>query len=148
MVGRILLFAAAILLGTGVVVALAGGGGGILLLPAGILVLVGLLLGAIGLSSTMRGAAASKENAHIMQTGTEADGTVTFVDRNYSLLVNKRPIYSIVEYTYKDPSGRDHVRRIDNVPSDLVIRSKIEVGGAVKVKYLREDPAKSVLLFK
>ena len=81
-----------------------------------------------------------------MQTGIAAEGTVTFADKNYSLLMNKKPVYSIVEYTYVDQSGKQHTRRVETIPSDYVIRNKIEVGGKVAVKYAVEDPGQSTIL--
>lgn len=146
MVGGVLLFAGFIVLGAGIVVFFAGAGAAFAL-PAGILILVGGFLCVLGFISRIRGAAAVKQNAHIMRTGVETEGTVVFVDRNFYVLVNKRPVYSVVEYTFKDASGKEYTRRIDTVPADLTIRNKVEVGSKVKVKYLPENPAASVFFF-
>ena len=113
---------------------------------SGLLTLLGVIFTLVGLKGLIRGSKTSKVNAQIVQNGIETDATVTFADKNYSLLVNHKPIYSIVEYKYKDNSGSEHVRRIDNVPSDLVIRNNIVVGANIKVKYLQEDPKRSVML--
>ena len=83
-----------------------------------------------------------------LQYGTETEGTITFVDKNYTLLVNKNPIYSIVEYKYLDMNGTEHVRRIDNFNSEFVIRHNIQVGNKIKVKYLPNDPSQSVMLIQ
>lgn len=137
----VFLFVGVILLGVGVLVYFSNS------LPvSAFLTLLGLLFCGIGLVGYFRGAAASKQHAFIAQTGIEKEATVTFVDKNYSLLLNQKPIYTIVEYKFKDDAGVEHVRRIDNVPSDYAIRRKIEVGGTVKIKYLREDPNQSVML--
>ena len=114
---------------------------------AGGLGLLGLLFLILGLRGRSRAAKAAKLNSFIIQTGADANGTITFVDKNYYITINNKPIYSIVEYTFKDGSGKDHTRRVDTVPSDWVIRNRIEVGGALKVKYLREDPDMNVMLF-
>ncbi len=82
----------------------------------------------------------------ILQTGLETRGTVTFVDRNFSVRINGRPIYSIIEYTFKDRMGRDYTRTMRNAPSDIVIRRKIEVGSELPVKYLANDPEQSVIV--
>ncbi len=108
-------------------------------------------LGAIftlgGLISLAFGSRQAKRNQYIMQTGVDAVGTVTFMDKNYSLLVNNAPAYSILEYTYQDGDGRQHTRRIDNVDSELVIRRQIQVGARVAIKYSAENPGESVIIF-
>ena len=85
-------------------------------------------------------------NNVILQTGIDAQATVTFVDKNYSFLVNNKPIYSIVEYEYVDKNGVKHTRRIDNLNSDLVIRKKIEVGNTIKIRYSQTDYSQSIML--
>jgi len=107
---------------------------------------IGLILFLFGLKGRSRDAKQAKLNAHIAQTGIKADATVTFVDKNRSIRINKQAIYSIVEYTYQDGSGREHVRRIDNISTELVKRQNIKVGKKVKIKYLQEDPSQSVIL--
>lgn len=112
----------------------------------GFLAGLGLIFTLAGMRGRSRDAKHQKQIQHIIQTGIAVDGTATFVDRNYSILINKRPIYSIVEYTYKDRSGTQYSRRVETIPSDFVIRNKIEVGGKVSVKYLSEDPSQSTIL--
>lgn len=107
---------------------------------------LGLLFIVIGLIGRGRAAKHQKQINHILQTGIAAEGTVTFVDRNYSILVNKRPVYSILEYTYQDLTGNQHTRRIDTMPSDYVIRKNIQVGAKVAIKYANEDSSKSAIL--
>jgi len=102
-----------------------------------------VLCGLIGLA---RGSKQAKQDRYIMQTGTDAEGTVTFADKNYSLLVNNRPIYSIVEYTYQDSSGNEYRNRIENLNSDLVIRNQIQVGAKIAIKYAVENPGKSTIV--
>jgi hypothetical protein len=82
----------------------------------------------------------------IYEQGVPTEGTVTFVDKNYGVLVNQKPIYSIVEFTFKDLSGQEQVARKNDVESDLVIRLKLEVGSKVQVKYLSADPKKNILM--
>lgn len=108
--------------------------------------LLGGLFAAFGVKGMMQASQQAKRNQYIMQYGIEVPGTVTFVDKNYTLLVNNRPIYSIVEYTYKDKAGNDHVRRINNMNSEIVIRKQIVVGAAIQVKYAPENPAESVMV--
>jgi len=88
-----------------------------------------------------------EKKIYIAQNGVETTATVTFVDKNFRLLVNQTPIYSIVEYKYQDNMGREHVRRIDNINSELVVRNKIEVNNTIKIRYLQEDPSQSVIMF-
>jgi len=82
----------------------------------------------------------------IFNQGVLTRGKVTFVDKNYSLLVNNKPIYSIVEVAFTDEMGREHVARKENIESDLVIRSQVVIGSEIDMKYLREDPTKTVFL--
>jgi hypothetical protein len=63
-----------------------------------------------------------------------------------SLLVNNKPIYSIVEFKFRDSAGVERVGRKNDVGSDLVIRLKIEVGSKVQVKYLNENPNQNILM--
>ncbi len=109
-------------------------------------------LGAIflvrGLRGRARAAEAHKQKLHILKTGIETEGKVTFVDKNYSFLVNQKPVFSIVEYTYQDRAGQTHSRRINNISSDLVIRKQIQVGHSVAVKYSGTHPWQSILLLQ
>lgn len=107
---------------------------------------LGALLAIGGVVGMVRGSRETKRKQLIMQTGVDGEGTVTFVDKNYALLVNKTPIYSIVEYTYRDGAGKEHTRRITNASSEVVIRKQIQVGGKVPIKYLPQDPSQSVLV--
>jgi hypothetical protein len=117
---------------------------------SGIFIIVGGLMAVVGLVLTVTGrAAAQRQKAKAMliyQTGVAAEATVTFVDRNYRILVNNRPIYSIVEFKFRDTSGVEHVERKDTVDSELVIRNQIEVGSTVNIKYLAEDPSQNILM--
>jgi hypothetical protein len=107
---------------------------------------LGLLFVVGGLRGRSRTKKQQAEIMHIMKTGIPVEGTVTFADKNYSFLVNKKPIYSIVEYTYVDQAGKQHTRRVETVPSDYVIRQQIQVGSKVNIKYATEDYGKSTIL--
>ena len=107
---------------------------------------IGAIMTLGGLIGMARGAKRAGLDKQIAQTGTETEATVNFVDKNYSLLVNNRPIYSIVEYTYQDEFGNEHTNRIENVSTDEVIRNKVEVGSKIRIKYLPEDPGQSVMV--
>ncbi len=115
-----------------------------------IFIIVGVLMAVIGLVLIVTGrATARKLKAKVMliyQTGVATEATVTFVDRNYRILVNDRPIYSIVEFKFRDTSGVEYVERKETVQADLVIRNQIEVGSTVNIKYLAEDPSQNVLM--
>jgi hypothetical protein len=111
----------------------------------GLFVGIGAIMTLGGLIGMARGAKKAGLDKRIAQTGTETEATVTFVDKNYSMLVNNRPIYSIVEYQYQDEFGNEHTNRIENVSTDAVIRNKVEVGSKIRIKYLPEDPGQSVM---
>jgi len=94
------------------------------ILPFSIVGVVTGLIGLILLISGLRSRKKDKEKAeYIFNQGIPGKGRVTFVDKNYSMLVNEKPIYSIVEFVFTDHMGRDHTSRKDNVESDLVIRN-------------------------
>lgn len=112
----------------------------------GFLGLLGLFFLIIGMRMGAKVAKQEKLNQHILQTGIQSEGTVTFVDKNYSVLINKNPIYSIVEYTYSDNSGNKHMNRINYVSSEQVIRRQIVVGSKIAIKYSGEDAAKSIII--
>jgi hypothetical protein len=106
---------------------------------------IGALMALFGLLGLIRGSKKAKQDHLIAQTGLEREATVTFVDKNYRLLVNNRPIYSIVEYKYQDDYGNEYTNRVENANTNDVIRNKIEVGSTIIIKYLPHDPAKSVM---
>lgn len=108
-----------------------------------ILVLIGLPLFFMGRRQNNQYLAAKKS---ILDKGVPARGRVTFVDKNYSVLVNQKPIYSSVEYTFEDHLGRPHIGRSDAVDSDWVIRAQIAVGSEVELKYLANDPEQNQLV--
>jgi hypothetical protein len=108
-----------------------------------------LVIGALMLiTGLIRAKQKRKLALEIFQRGTLVKGNVTFVDKDYSLLVNNKPIYSIVEFTFQDSAGKTHTSRKTGVNSDLVIRDRIEVGGQVAVKYLPENPEVNILLLQ
>ena len=122
----------------------------IIAVPGFVLLVVGLglyIAGSIGDRELMRKIAEkARFTEEIAASGIPVRARVTFVDKNYSLLVNQKPVYSIVEYTYEDHLGRPHIGRKTNVDSDLVIRAQLAVGSEVDVKYLASIPDESVLL--
>jgi hypothetical protein len=111
----------------------------------GILGGIGSLLIIAGFIGMLRGSMNKQKQNHILTDGIDAEGTVNFVDKNFSILVNHTPIYSIVEYSYTDHSGNPHTRRVTNVNSELVIRKQVVVGSKIRIKYSAENPAESVM---
>lgn len=111
---------------------------------------VGLLLAAGGGLWVILAIIAGRRNRAkammIYERGIQTKGTVTFVDRNFSVLINNRPIYSIVEFTFTDMSGVEHVSRKPNTDSELVIRNQVEVGSQIDIKYLAEDPSQNIIM--
>jgi hypothetical protein len=107
---------------------------------------LGAIFLVISLIGFARGSKQGKQHQYIMQNGIPTEGTVTFVDKNYLVLVNNKPIYSIVEYIYKDKIGNQYTRKLTNANSDLIIRNQIQVGSKINVKYSVENPAESLLI--
>jgi hypothetical protein len=108
----------------------------------GILGGIGSLLALIGMA---RGSLNKQKQKQVMADGIDTEGTVNFVDKNFTFLVNHTPIYSIVEYSYTDHNGNTHTRRVTNVTSELVIRKQVVVGSKIKVKYSAQNPAESIM---
>jgi hypothetical protein len=113
---------------------------------------LGLIFMIIGAIIFFRGRARAKKNKalaeKIFAMGVSAEATITFIDKNYGLLVNNKPIYSIVEFKFRDGMGTERVGRKNNVSSDLAIRLKLEVGSKVQIKYMNEDPGPNILILK
>jgi len=109
----------------------------------GIFILIGVPMVISGVINNRKRQA---EENKVMTQGVATTGKVTFVDKNYSLLVNEKPIYSIVEFQFKDGSGQLRTSRKENVDSDLVIRTQMAVGNEVNLKYLLENPDENVLI--
>jgi hypothetical protein len=107
---------------------------------------LGGIFALIGLIGFVRNNKQNKRNQYILQNGIDALGTVTFVERNWKILLNKNPIYSIVEYNYKDNLGNQYTRKISNMSSELVIRKQIQVGAKIPIRYLSDNPEESVIV--
>lgn len=111
---------------------------------------IGPLALIVGLAFIVMGRAdarkARQEVDHIVKDGVDATGTVTCVDNNYNILVGDAPIYSIVEFTFRDAAGNEHTTRKEDVNRELVIRNKIQVGSQVQLKYIPTNPEENGLL--
>ncbi len=115
---------------------------------SGFLGLLGLLFLLVGIKAAIRGASDKKRMLRIMQTGIESEGTVTYFDRNFSILVQQNPIYAIIEYTWQDDRGRTHMRRVETFPAELAIRNQVQVGVKIRIKVDRDDPSQSVIVIQ
>lgn len=149
----ILLFTGVVLIGTSVIVYFASFKTGGSMNPALAKNIITLVLGGLGALFTLMGligfiggSKIAKLKKYILQNGSDAEGTVTFIDRNYAFLVNRTPIYSIIEYTYVDPAGADHTRKITNFSTQIAIRKQIQVGSKIAIKYHPENPEESVIV--
>ena len=107
---------------------------------------LGALFMLFGLLSLASGSKKRKQDSRILQTGVDAEADVKYVDKNYNVLVNRRPIYSIIEYAYQDSSGKGYTNRIEKVSSEQVIRNQIQVGSRIAIKYSAENPGESVIV--
>ena len=107
---------------------------------------VGALMSFFGVISLIRGGKSSQMTKKVLQEGVDGQGTITYVDRNYRVQINNRPIYSIVEYSYTDGMGNQYVNRIDNANTEFVIRAGWQVGAVIPIKYLSENPQQSAPL--
>ncbi|TFG74071.1 MAG: hypothetical protein E4H23_12590 [Chrysiogenales bacterium] len=113
---------------------------------------LGLVFMVIGAILFFGGRGKAKKNKalaeKIFAMGVPTEATITFLDKNYGMLVNNKPIYSIVEFKFRDGSGVERIGRKNNVSSDLAIRLKLEVGAKIPIKYLNEDPDRNILILK
>ena len=109
----------------------------------GVLGLFGVIFVVIGVVGIGRGAVRRRTQKAIATSGKITEAEVTFVDKNYHMLVNNKPLYSIVEYKYRDSSGNEYVGKANNVNSDQVIRRQIGVGSRIQIRYSEDDPSQS-----
>jgi hypothetical protein len=114
--------------------------------PGLVFLLLGIILLIIGLRALKKKRKAKTAILDALQHGVDAKARVTFVDKNYTITMNERPLFSIVEFEFSDDYGHVFTGRKDQVDSDLVIRNKVEVGSEVDIKYLPEDPSINALL--
>jgi len=75
----------------------------------------------------------------------ETEGIITSLERDFTVYVNHRPIYSSVEYRYRDRRGNWLTRRVAQMNSDLIARAGWRVGATVKVRYPTGDPEDGVI---
>ncbi len=118
-----------------------------LLLPSIICWAVGGLLTIGGIINLIGGVARHGELKEIAASGLQTGARITFLDRNYTLLLNNRPVYMIVEYVFRDSLGQEFIRRTENIKTDLVIRMGWQVGSNIQVCYLPQNPFKSGIMF-
>lgn len=107
---------------------------------------VGALMSFFGVISLFRGGRRSQMTKKVLQEGTAGQGQITFIDRNYSVQINNRPVYSIVEYTYQDGMGNQYVNRVTDANTEFVIRAGWQVGTTIPIKYLSDNPQQSALV--
>lgn len=107
---------------------------------------IGVVIFFFGLVSFRRARGLFRQHQMILTNGVQTEGRVTFVDRNYNFTINERPVFSIVEYTYTDGSGVQRTNRLDQMNTESVIRSGIQVGSTIQVKYLMDDPSQSTIV--
>ncbi|MCX6555705.1 MAG: hypothetical protein NTZ12_11950 [Candidatus Aminicenantes bacterium] len=105
--------------------------------------LLGMILVAIGLIGGKKKKILAKK---IFETGVTAEATITFIEKNYGKLVNHKPVYSFVEYKYRDSGATEHLGSKSDVSSDLAVRLDLHVGGKVRIKYLKKNPGQNVLI--
>ena len=106
---------------------------------------VGALLVLFGVIALVRSGRRRQMTQRVLQEGVSAEAKITYIDKNYRVLVNNRPIYSIVEYTFVDGLGNQYVNRVDNVNSESLIRSGWQVGSVIPIKYNRDNPQQSAI---
>jgi hypothetical protein len=111
-----------------------------------LLVGLGLVFGLVSIRSLVGVKRKQALAAELKQRGVATQGVITFIDRNYRLLVNNRPISSIVEFRFQDSAGRWHTSRKPEVSADVAIRQGWQVGSVVSVLYLPEDPTKNAIV--
>lgn len=114
--------------------------------PGVVALLLGILLLIFGLRALKKKKKAKIAMLDALKHGVDAKARVTFVDKNYYITMNERPLFSIVEFEFTDDYGHVFTGRKDQVDSDLVIRNKVEVGSEVDIKYVPEDPSINALL--
>ncbi|MEM9953622.1 MAG: DUF3592 domain-containing protein [Chloroflexota bacterium] len=82
----------------------------------------------------------------IMKHGVEAQARITLISGSPFMTVNHQPTSYIIEYAYRDANGNTHVSQVTE-PVEKVARSGFKVNTIVTIKYLPDNPEKSVILF-
>jgi len=124
----------------------------IFVIPGLLTFLVGFILFLVG-KAQIRGYQRKAEiisdnRERLERQGDRTVARVTYVDKNYGLLVNNAPVYSIIEYQFTDYYGKLVTAKKLDVPSELVVRQQITVGDEVSVMYDRKNPAVNQLLLQ
>ncbi len=116
------------------------------------LILVGVF-GLLGISFFLAALAANRISAQrvkrrqaILTHGIETTGVITYLDRNFSLRLNGRFPYSIVEYRFTDADGHEQVVTDRRVSAEQAIRQSWQVGTPLLVRYLRNSPKQSTIV--
>lgn len=75
----------------------------------------------------------------------ETEGVITALQRDFTVFINHRPIYGMLEYRYRDRSGAWRTRRIERLNVELAQRAGWDVGASIRVRYRASDPGQSVI---
>jgi hypothetical protein len=105
--------------------------------------LLGMIFVVIGLIGSKKKKVPAKK---IFEMGVKTEATITFFEKNYGTLIKNKPLYSFVEFTFRDKSGIEHTGCKSNVNLDLAVRLNLKVGGKVQIRYLKGNPAQNVLI--
>ena len=115
------------------------------LFASGLPGIMGIIFFIAGFKHRSRDLREKKLREHILLTGISAKAKITYIDKNWTIRINKRYIYSIVEYTYKDKVGKEYTMRFNNISSELAVRKGLQVGGSLPIKYDSMDASKSAI---
>lgn len=75
----------------------------------------------------------------------ETEGVITALHRDFTVFINHRPIYGMLEYRYRDRSGAWRTRRIERLNVELAQPAGWDVGASIRVRYRASDPGQSVI---
>jgi hypothetical protein len=147
---RLFLFFAVLWIGLGLLMF----GIGTLVTVTPVFTLLGVIFGSLGLFFLVVAiilrqvfAQRARDKQQIIDGGVDATGVVTFLDRNYSVRMNGRPPYFILEYKYADAFGGEHVATDRWADANQVIRRGLQVGSEIQVRYLPKSPEKIAVVF-
>ncbi len=112
----------------------------------GLPALIGLPFLIMGLKERARNKREKKMRLYILQTGISAKAIITFYDKNWTIRINYKYPYSVVEYTYKDQNGNKYRNRLNEFPTEAAIRSGFQAGVTIPIKFDREDSSKSIIV--
>jgi serine/threonine protein kinase len=107
--------------------------------------ILGVVFSAVGFGSLYYTLKRISKHNYIKKHGLETEAGVKFLERDYSIKVNGRPIYFVCGYTFTDDKGNIHYKKVNYLHEDKVMELDIRPMDTIKIKYLPDSPNDSII---